>query len=281
VRRLLPWALVGLIGVGAALGATLGQVNAPGMGSSLVAGTAAQRWLAGVLATTKAAGTAHLNSSQVIAGRKPVPRESTTGSGVIDFATESFRVSETDNRTALTSENGGPAQPRAETTTDEEIAIGPTLYESFGVSGGENLFVKLSLSRNLFSDLGLSVADGFGDALSTLSRPFNVVAVTDLGSARVDGTPATRYVVQTQAPPICPAARHSIPLRGTTTIWVDRRGRLVQARVSGFFNEITSTLRLSRFGAPVRIVPPSVHPGGGTLFAVGTSGSGRAVARCG
>jgi len=49
VRRLLPWALLALIGVGAGLGAALGQVNAPG-----IAAASPAQWVAGVLAAEEA-----------------------------------------------------------------------------------------------------------------------------------------------------------------------------------------------------------------------------------
>ena len=59
VRRVIPWVLVLLIGIGAGVGAALGAAGSPGTaGSSILTGPEAQQWLTGVLTTTQAAGTA-------------------------------------------------------------------------------------------------------------------------------------------------------------------------------------------------------------------------------
>jgi hypothetical protein len=88
---------------------------------------------------------------------------------------------------------------------------------------------------------------------------------------------------------------------GSSTVWVDSNGRLVQARnsftISAAFGAslreenpdlgdapigpriFTSTLRLSAFGAPVHIAAPTLQPSDSTAFAV--SGEVTDVARCG
>jgi hypothetical protein len=109
----------------------------------------------------------------------------------------------------------------------------------------------------------------------------------------------TRYLVRIEAQPICPKSKAPST---SSTVWVDSQGRLVQVRHSTFVSPrffapflkanpaladvpmgqrtLTETLRLSAFGAPVRIAAPNPQTGGVSLtFPV--TGSGSAVARCG
>ncbi len=307
MRRLLPWALLALVGVGAGLGAALGQANAPGTtASSVLVGAAAQSWLSGVLAATQAAGTAHLDYTGL--GMSPIPllRGSSSGSGVVDFAAGTFRTSETDHSMEWSSQNGGPEHAQAQTTSESDIAIGSTLYQSFGPGGVSSdwmNWIKMPGRRNEGA-LGLGSADDFGGVLSALTGSVITVSVRALGPGSVDRAPATRYLVRTEPRPICPVPGRKLP-EGSTTVWVDSQGRLVQARdsfiISATFgatirNEdpdiakqdpgfadvpwgprtLTSTLRLSAFGAPVHVAAPILQPSTSTQFSVGS-----AVARCG
>jgi hypothetical protein len=299
VRRLLPWALLALVGIGAGLGAALGQANAPGpTGSSDLTGVAAQRWLSGVLAATKAAGTAHLDYTSLGASPNPLLRGSSTGSGVVDFAAATFRTSETDHSMEWTSQDGRPVQAHAQTTSESDIAIGSTLYQNFGPGSGPSGWMKTSGRRDK-SALGLGSADGFAFVLSALTGPVVTVSVRALGPASVDGAPATRYLVRTEPRPVCPDPGRRAP-EASTTVWVDGNLRLVQARntfsISATFGAslrkenpdladvplgprtLTSTLRLSAFGAPVHIAAPPVQPRGSTAI---TQITGTTTARCG
>jgi hypothetical protein len=294
VRRVVPWALLLLIGIGAGLGAALGATGSPSVtGSSALTGSGAQHWLTDVLAATRAAGTAHLDYSQIVASPHASLRSSMTGGGVIDFTTESFRVSTTAHETVSTSDAGGPAEPLAQTVTVEAIAVGPSVYENADLPGVPGTWFKLPRDGG---ELGLGSADGIGGPLSTLIGPFTAVSITELGATHVGIDPTTRYLVQTQLEPTCPASKHAKPrpLLGRATIWVDGHGRLVQVRQSGYFSgtfpasvvkrhpqvaarpfgpfTLTSTLRLSGFGAPVHIAAPTTGPGR-VIASGGTSSS--------
>jgi len=305
VRRIIPWALVLLIGVGAGLGAVLGAANSPGpagtAGSAVLTGARAQQWLRGVLAATKAAGTAHLGFSQITTSPEPDLRGSGSGTGVVDFATRSFRVGETDRGIEVSSENGGPMRAHAETTTNGEIAIGRSVYEDFGLPGFEDNWTKQSLPRDEGA-LGLGSAGAFGGVLSLLTGPFSAVVVSDLGPTVVSGEPATRYRVQVQVAPTCPSSQHSRAPFGRATVWLDAQGRLVQVGVTSSFSAelpasfveknpeiagprgpitLTSTLRLSAFGAPVRVKAPDLAASRGRTFTVGGASSTGSAVSCG
>lgn len=66
MRRLVPWVLLGLVGLATAAAAALGAAAA-------------------VLAATAQAGTAHFSYSHVTASPNPVLRGTLSGSGVVDF----------------------------------------------------------------------------------------------------------------------------------------------------------------------------------------------------
>jgi hypothetical protein len=283
VRRVVPWVLVLLIGVGAGLGAVLGAADSPGTtGSSVLVGPAAQQWLAGVLATTKAAGTAHLDSTSFTTSSNSGMGDSGAGSGVVDFAAGSYRVNETDRIVEPSPQNGGPTQ---ETIKVEQIVIGRSAYLNFGLPGLlPDFWTKQSTQRDR-GELGLGSSEGFGALLSALGGPFTALTVTQLGTATVVGVSTTRYLAQTKVEPStssrCPARKEK-PLLGRATVWVDGEGRLVQVRLQASFGgkvpasalkqnpsiadeatgPITSTrtLRLSGFGAPVHIVRPALDP---------------------
>lgn len=301
MRRLLPWALVALVGAGAASGAALGQANAPGTTSgSVLVGAAAQQWLAGVLAATKNSGTAHLAYRSVEVSPNPLLRGSSSGSGVVDFAAGTFRTSETDDSQKWSTENGAPVHAHAQTTREADIGIGSTLYQNFGEGNALSNWVKTRDGRN-GGALGLASADSFGGVLSALTGQVATVSVRALGPAAVDGSPATRYLVRTELQPFCPRPKRTVPAQ-STMVWVDGRGRLVQARTSIFISAsfdasifkadpafahfpvgpriFTSTLRLSAFGAPVRVATPTVRPSG-TSVSIGIEGTGPAVFGCG
>jgi hypothetical protein len=292
VRRFVPWALLALVGIGTGSGAALGQANAPGTtASSVLTGAAAQSWLSGVLAATQAAGTAHLDDTGLGTSPNPLLRDSSSGRGVVDFATGTFRTSETDHSMEWSSQDGGPVHAQAQTTSESDIAIGSTLYLSFGPEGLPSGWMKTPGRRD-HSALGLASADGIGSVLSALTGPVTAVSVRALGPDSVDGAPATRYLVRTEPRPLCPDPGRRLP-EGSTTVWVDGNGRLVQARNSFTISAnvgaairkedpslgdvplgprtLTSTLRLSAFGAPVHVAAPTLRPSGSSAFSVGSA----------
>ena len=292
MRRLLPWVLVALVGVGAALGAALGQVNAPG---TTDASASPAEWVAGVLAATKAAGTAQLRFTEVTQSSNPDLRGSTAGSGAVDFTAGTFRVSDVAHQLDWSISPTGAIQPHPETFGQGEVAIGRAVYQKFGISGPLDEWTKESFPRNEGA-LGLGSAGGFVDALSSLTAPYSVLSVRALGTVRIDGTATTRYLVESALRVHCKTTRAlakepAQPLL-RTTLWLDSQGRLVQARSALYSSGripasdvkadpalahrpmgstiSTTTLRLTGFGLPVHVSAPAVN-------SIGTSYSSASI----
>jgi hypothetical protein len=116
--------------------------------------------VAGVLAATKAAGTAHLDDTQVSTSPNPDLRGSSAGTGAVDFATGSFQITDVDHEMEWSSDSDGPIHPHTETTSEGEIAIGPTLSPAFGPGSIPSGWSKTPGRRNE-SDPGLASAHGF------------------------------------------------------------------------------------------------------------------------
>jgi hypothetical protein len=272
VRRIVPWALLVVVLVGTGVGAVVGQTNAP----SAPRPTPAQ-WIDGVLATTRAAGSAHFGYSHVTTSPNPALRSTLTGNGVVDFATRSVRVSEVDQQVEVT---GGPLRPHdaAQQIAMETIAIGASSWQRF--LGG---WVKDPQLPDLDDPLSLQRAGNASVALAGIAGPEPVVSVRTLGPAALGGVATTRYLVTTAPPRPCAAqqaAAVSGDALGPTMLWVDGRGRLVRASVTmrtdfrlplslqhnspadlptGFV-VTTATLHLVDFGARVEISAPVVRP---------------------
>ena len=100
MRRLVPWALVGLLGIGVALGAALGAADSPGTAQGQASATQAE-WVAHVLATTRATGTAHLTFTEATASANPDLRNSSSGSGTVDFVAGTVRTTEVQHQIGL------------------------------------------------------------------------------------------------------------------------------------------------------------------------------------
>jgi hypothetical protein len=92
VRRAVPWALVGLLGIGVALGAALGATESPSTVLVQAVSPTQAEWVAHVLATTRAAGTAHLTFNEVTSSANPDLRGSSSGSGTVNFAVGTVRT---------------------------------------------------------------------------------------------------------------------------------------------------------------------------------------------
>jgi hypothetical protein len=203
---------------------------------------------------------------------------------VVDFATGSYRVNETDRIVQWSRLDGGPTDTLSQATTLEEIVIGRSDYVNFGVPGLlPNIWTKQSTQRD-GGELGLGSSEVFGALLSALRGPFTALTVTQLGTAAVSGVSTTRYLVQTQVEPStsspCPAGNGN-PVLGRATVWVDGEGRLVQVRMQSSIGgkvpasavkrnpsiadeplgpiTFTGTLRFSGFGA-VHIARPALDP---------------------
>jgi hypothetical protein len=264
-----------LVGIGAGSGAALGQANAPG-----TTGASPTQWVAGVLAATKAAGTAQLQFTEVTASSNPDLRGSSTGSGVVDFAAGTFRVSDIAHQFDWTIGSTGRVLTHPETFGQKEIAIGPAVYQSIGADSPLSGWIREPTPRD-DSAIGLGSADGFADPLLSLTAPYRVRSVRDLGRASLGGTDATRYLVESRLQVHCPKSDTAMrqPMQ-RTTLWIDGQGRLVQARSTSYSNgkipaaylkrnpqfaeeptgasTSVTTLRLSAFGQPVRVAAPAV-----------------------
>lgn len=288
MRRVLPWALLVVLLVGAGVGAVVGQAaTRPGPAP------AAAQWIAGVVATTRAAGTAHFTDTSWTTSRVPALRGSSSGSGVVDFATGSVSATDVSHSYELSSTDGGPMRGSVVRNVTAVIAIGRSAWERLGGS-----WAKSARLRPGDDPLDLVDAPGASVALDAISGAGPVVGIRPLGPATVGGVATTRYLVVRARPTPCDAAQ-AAALKdftiGSTTLWVDGAGRLVQvqnalhiditppppalhAYSSGFptgAEVITTTVRLGDFGAPVHITAPATTSQPFHIF--GISGSGRVV----
>ena len=279
MRRLVPWALVALVGVGAGLGAALGQrtrparpvrpiwwepprngVRRPGRDESRRDGAP------GLSAASAPART------PTCAARPRGPAPSTS-------RPDTIRTSEMEHQIEWSSRTGGLIHAQAQTTSEGAIGIGSTLYQSLGPGGHVGQLDEDSPFRATRAHSGWASADGF--ALSCPRSTARSPRSASASSGRlVDGTPATRYLVRSEPRPVCPhPGSRQLPRRRSTTVWIDGKGRLVQARNSSTqqrqdpggppqgepqfadhpsgSSTITSTLRFSAFGAPVHIAAPA------------------------
>jgi len=305
MRRLLPWALVGLLGILTAAAAAFGAAGAPNAASTTSA-TAAQ-WVAGVLSATARAGTANFSYVHVATSPNPDLRSAARGNGVVDFSRGNFRVTEVDHETEFSGGSGGPLRAVHFAVSAEEIAIGSVTYQrlspfaSSAVAASPHLpFLKHSVPRRPRAELGLSYALEASAALVGLDGSEQVVSVHDLGRVGVNRVATTEYRVVTAPFPACPSAPKVAPVvsQGPTLLWIDAQGRIVRVRstshVSGVLPSAaralpafagypvgpvtsTDTLTFGGFGAPVHIAapPPSALPLGersstGGAFAIST-----------
>ncbi len=226
MRHIAPWALLVVLLAGVAVGAAVGQVHAPGQTPTQLVG--------GVLAATKAAGTARITFSAVSTSADPVLRGSSTGRGVVDFRTGSVRVTEASISSQSSSTDGGPVHTSLSRDVEETVDIGQSSYQrDFG-----------SWSKSPRSTIGgdpLGLQDAVGPfPFGEIGAGTRIAHLRDLGPASVGGVATTRYLVTASVPPSCQAALRAATAAGTymgpTTLWVDHQGRLVQTRSALHFN---------------------------------------------
>jgi hypothetical protein len=304
-RRMVPFALLVLLPIGVLAAAIAGQVSSPSATTTAppttTTPTSAAQWVANLLATTARAGSAHFTYSHVTASPNPVLRGTIAGSGAVNFTAGTVRVSEVDQQVEFVQSGGlflphtGQQPPQNEVLPARSVAqpsrnavsmigVGKVAYQSVNGSNGSNglngAWMRIGLSRDPRAQLGLQYAVNASVALSGLEGLQPVASVHTLGTARLDGLETTRYLV-TNAP-LCGRSSNApgSETLGPTTVWVDSRGRLAQARwtvsTSGTLpsaptavfpfgpSKTTATLTFSRFGAPVTITAPRqvVNPGG-------------------
>jgi hypothetical protein len=266
------------LGLGVAGFAALGQAQSPG-------GTPA-RWVDSVLAATAAAGSAHLRFSSLTTVPSPLPDSVTIETGVVDFRSGSYRVTQLFRDTAQESTNGGPPHAVLQTWKEESIAIGQNIYTRFDepppfpVSG----WAKARFPRNVHQALGLDAGTAAEQAVSGLALITPVTAVRMLGPGRVHGVAATRYVVTSEPLYVCGEHGNTVLVEqvGPTTLWIDGENRLLQVRavqhfggstppklkqpsngsaigIAGAPTTTTTTLTFSDFGTPVDISAPPLR----------------------
>lgn len=295
----MPLALLALLVAGTAVGAVVGQAGAPAgtaTGTAQTA-TAAAQWVDEVMAATKAAGSAHLTYRVVSRSTVMAFDSMSSGHGVVDFARH--RVSLTTVETPA--RVGGSQNPHSTSgfvvgTAMRTIAVGDDMWLEVGGGLAGNRWLKIPLPSDPSDRLGFSATDAAA-ALNGIEGPEPVVGVRTLGPATVGAVATTHYRVTTERPRPCNAQQAAVlraHVSGPTDLWVDGRGRLVQAALTMHTQfhvpaslraqvpsdvpagpvVTTATLRLGRFGAPAHIIAPDsmdVFPpsASGHSFAVG------------
>lgn len=282
MRRFVPWLLLVALGLSVAGFAALGAVESPG--------TTPAQWVDNVLAATAAAGSAHLRFTSVTTVPSPLSDSVTFGSGVVDFRSGSYNVTQLFRDAGQESTNGGPTRAVLQTWEEESIAIGQSIYTrfeeppTFPFSG----WSKARFPRNVHQALGLDAGTAAEQAMSGLTLITPVVAVRTLGPGSIRGVATTRYVVTSEPLYVCSAkgGTELVEQVGPTTVWVDDQGRLLQVRTRQHFGgaaapklkqpsngsaigiaeaptTTTTTLTFFNFGAPVAVAAPSLGGAGG------------------
>lgn len=296
MRRLAPWLLLSLLVVGTAGSAALGIVQKPSSSST----SNASQWVAGVLASTERAGSAHFSYTHVTSSPNPELRGSLSGHGVVDFTTGDVRVTEVDHDITFTSTGKQPLHPVPSTSTEDAIVIGGTVYQANPIPGitFTTKYRVLPFPVLPRSQRGLSLALNASVALDALSGPYAVSSVTDLGPADVDGLATSQYEVKYAPLHVC--APHQAPqvlTQRSSRVWLDDADRIVRVRSTSYYNDrlpksvkiptafagfptgpvtTVSTLTFSEFGAPVSVAAPpatAVVPEGSSSFGTATSTS--------
>jgi hypothetical protein len=267
MRRVLPWALLGLAAVAGFVGAGLGIANQP-------PSTSHQPTLSEIVAATRSAETARFTFSSVSTSPNPSRRSVSVGRGTVDFRTNSMT---TDQRTLSTSISQGSDTPPGHATRtllDDQTWIGRTYFARLGIVGVQSIpWIKGHFPADAFGLLGvLDEVDPVGFLENDLEVRGTKVEL--VGTEVLGKTATTKYRVIT---PSCPQVATTTvgphDVAGPIDLWLAGGGRLVQVRnvirITGpggsasARSTITSTIRLSDFGAPVAIsAPKPVLPNG-------------------
>lgn len=278
MRRIVPWALLAVLTLGVALGAGTGVAGqSPAV--------SAQAQMAQIIGATKRAHSARFAYSSVSTSTNALLRSRGSGTGEVDFTTDSMRSSERDRSTGLVTVGGATARatarPTTRTTVQADIRIGRTDYVQLspGIRVLGARWIKTTFPAGTIGPFGVL---GQISPLDTLAMDESVpgLRVETLGPATVDGRATTKLLVSV---PSCGAAVHGHGVRESsapTEIWVDSRDRLVQARAvthiavskdayrgSAFAGSaptgrstIVAVARLYDFGEPVSVRAPPVLP---------------------
>jgi hypothetical protein len=289
VRRALPWGLITLLALGVAAGAGLGATIPLSTPHTL----SAARQITRFMAATRAAGTARFSATDIGASTNPALRSSGRQQGVVNFVTNSLRVSERDQSTGVSATGtSAPTEVRQDNLINS-VWIGRTEYVSvdFGnlpadMPASSQWIKEATWPKNTFGPLGVL---GQIDLLGQLSIELSArgLHLEDRGRAVVRGERTTAYEVIVV--PSCPASKGRVRI-SPIELWVDGQGRLVQARSTeqvditkkmvdhlpnggdaqtGRIADVL-TVQLGHFGARAGITAPPVFPShgsGGSEFA--------------
>ena len=274
MRRVVPWALVGLVAVAGLAGALLGVANR-------AVAPPAQPSVSAIVAATRSAGTARFTYSSVAASRNPLLRSVSAGKGAVDFRTGSVTTVERSTDRNIEKDGNAPSRQVTQTMVDSQIWIKHSFYTQLNVTGQPVLipWIQAKVPTGSSGPLGvLDEVDPFGFLDGELS--IHGTRVERLQSESVGGMAATKYRIVV---PTCNGSSTATDPQeelGTINIWLDGQGRLVQVRdvfhltdpvksLSGRSTTV-SVVRLFDFGAPVTIsAPKEVRPegqGGSVIF---------------
>jgi hypothetical protein len=264
MRRVLPWALVGLVTVAGSVGALVGVANQP-------PAPLTQPKLSEVLSATRAAGTARFTYSSVATSRNPLLRTGTVGKGAVDFRTDSVTTVDRSTSLSISHDGNAPSRQITQTMLNDQISINRTFYTQFGIAGQHFAigWIEAELpsgSSGLLSMLDEVAPIGFLDS----ELGVRGTKVERLRSEVLAGEDTTKYRVVV---PTCSSVGSPRRVLGSIDLWLDDQGRLVQVRdvlhstdpvlsLAGRSTTV-STVRLFNFGAPVTIsAPKAVLPAG-------------------
>jgi len=277
MRRVLPWALVGLVAIVGVAGALLGVANEPSVVST-------QPTVPEMVAATRSGGTARFTYSSAATSENPLLRSVSIGAGAVDFRTGSVNTVERDRSTSIEQNGNAPSHQVTETMYNDQIWIGPTFYAQIGVVGQPDEIGWIKAMPPSGSSGLLGVLDGvtpIGFLDSELGERGTKLVL--IRSEVLGGVATTKYRVVV---PTCNRAGSPQAVLGSIDLWLDGEGRLVQVTdvlhstdpirpVNGRSTTI-ATARLFDFGAPVTISAPKVvlpaGQGGVAFFSVSPKG---------
>jgi hypothetical protein len=273
MRRVLPWALVGLVAVVGLIGALVGVANHSSP-------PATQLRVSEVIAATRATGTAHFTYSSVAASRNPLLRSASFGEGSVDFTDDSVTTVEQSTSKSISQNANAPSRQVTQTMLNDQIWVDHTFYTQLDVGGqhSEIEWIKAKLPSGSSGLLGmLDEVDPVGFLDGELGIRGTKIEL--IRSEMLDGMATTKYRVDVPTCGTGSTTGSPQNVLGAIDLWLDREGRLVQVRdvlhtadpIKSFAGGSTtiSTARLFDFGAPVTISAPKtvLPPGqGGVAF---------------
>lgn len=291
MRRLVPWVLLSLVALGAAVGGALGIVDR-------TTPQTPSQWVAALLATTQRAGTARFSYAHVTASPDADLRGSLTGRGEVNFAAEEAQVTEVDHEISFNATGNAPVRPVHTSNTVQAIVIGGTVYQANPIPGFRSSaqYHVLPFPNRPGAQRGLSLALNADVALDSLRGPNAVASVRNLGPATIDGAATTQYEVTFAPLRLCvPHQSPAVLTERPSEVWVDGAGRLLRVRSTSYVSgrlprgeklpaafaafpraptTTVATLTFSAFGTPVHVVAPPA-----SALAPRGESSGFAIAR--